>query len=132
MLEKYIAGVQLTGTEIKSVRQGKVSLNDGYCVFISGELWIKNIHIAEYDKGTHYNHEPTRMRKLLLQKRVLKKILAKVKERGMTIVVVSMFINERGWAKLEIALAKGKKLYDKRETIKKKDVERDMARTIDN
>jgi len=132
LLEKYIAGVQLTGTEIKSVRQGKVSLNDGYCVFISGELWIKNIHIAEYDKGTHYNHEPTRMRKLLLQKRVLKKILAKVKERGMTIVVVSMFINERGWAKLEIALAKGKKLYDKRETIKKKDVERDMARTIDN
>lgn len=131
MLEKYIAGVQLTGTEIKSVRQGKVSLNDGYCVFISEELWIKNIHIAEYDKGTHYNHEPTRMRKLLLQKRVLKKILAKVKERGMTIVVVSMFINERGWAKLEIALAKGKKLYDKRETIKKKDVERDL-RIIDN
>jgi len=131
LLEKYIAGVQLTGTEIKSVRQGKVSLNDGYCVFISEELWIKNIHIAEYDKGTHYNHEPTRMRKLLLQKRVLKKILAKVKERGMTIVVVSMFINERGWAKLEIALAKGKKLYDKRETIKKKDVERDL-RIIDN
>lgn len=126
--DKYLAGIQLTGTEIKSIRTGKVSLAESYCNFIKTELFVINMHIAEYEMGTLYNHEPKRDRKLLLTKRELKKLAIKVKEKGFTIIPTVLFINERGLAKLEIALAKGKRFYDKREDIKKKDVEREIDR----
>ncbi|OQX79313.1 MAG: SsrA-binding protein [Bacteroidetes bacterium 4484_249] len=126
--DKIVAGIQLSGTEIKSIRTGKVSLQESYCNFIGNELFVFNMHIAEYEFGTHYNHEPKRNRKLLLTKRELKKLGIKVKEKGFTIIPVFLFINEKGLAKLEIGIAKGKKLYDKRETIKTKDVKRDMDR----
>lgn len=127
-IDTFIAGIQLTGTEIKSIRAGKVNLADGFCVFMKGELWARNIHIAEYKEGTYNNHDTKRMRKLLLNKHELKKLESKTKEKGLTIVPVKMFINERGYAKLEIALAKGKKTYDKREDIKLKDAKREIAR----
>jgi SsrA-binding protein len=128
--EKYVAGIQLQGTEIKSIRMGKVSLGESYCTFKENELFVINLHITEYQYGTHYNHDPKRDRKLLLTKRELKKISIKVNERGYTLIPTYLFINEKGLAKLEIAVAKGKKLYDKRETIKKKDTKRDMERKL--
>jgi len=127
-LDKYIAGIKLTGTEIKSLRLGKAALTDSYCVFSDGELYIKGMHIAEYWWGNLNNHDPMRERKLLLTKRELKKIERKVKESGLTIIVIKVFINERGLAKAEIAVSKGKKEYDKRETIKRKDTDRELAR----
>jgi SsrA-binding protein len=127
-LDKYVAGLLLTGTEIKSIRLGKANITDGFCVFDKGELIARNIQINEYDKGTHYNHEPKRDRKLLLNKHELKKLEGALKDQGLTIVPLRLFINEKGWAKLEIALAKGKKLFDKREDIKKKDLQRETAR----
>ncbi len=127
-LEEYDAGIILTGTEIKSVRAGKASLSDSYCYFNNGELWVKGIHIAEYRLGTYYNHEEKRERKLLLTRKELRKLERKVKESGLTIVPVKMFITEKGWAKLHIALAKGKKEYDKRESLKLKDAQKDMDR----
>jgi len=126
--DTYIAGIQLTGTEIKSIRQGKASLVDTYCYFKRNELLIKGMHIAEYGHGTHYNHEPKRDRKLLLKKTELRKLFRKSQEKGYTIVALRLFISERGWAKVEIGLGKGKKKYDKREEIKKKDLKRDMER----
>ena len=125
-LDEYTAGLQLKGTEIKSIRMGKVSLQEAYCFMQKGELWIKGMHIAPYELSTYYNHEPTRTRKLLLNKKELKKLENKLKEQGLTIVPKRIFINGRGLAKLDIALAKGKKLYDKREDIKKKDTKRDL------
>jgi SsrA-binding protein len=130
LLEKFIAGIVLTGTEIKSVRAGKVSLNDAYCSFVNDELYIKNMHITEYDHGNIYNHEPKRDRKLLLTKRELKKLRSKNVEKGVTVVPTQLFISEKGFAKIEIALAKGKKLYDKRDTIKDRDTLRDSERKI--
>ena len=127
-LEEYNAGIILTGTEIKSVRAGKASLVDSYCYFDKGELWVKGIHIAEYRLGTYYNHEEKRERKLLLTRKELRKLERNVKETGLTIIPVKMFITDKGWAKLRIALAKGKKEYDKRETLKLKDAKRDMDR----
>lgn len=127
-LDKYVAGLLLTGTEIKSIRLGKANITDGFCVFQNGELIARNIQINEYEKGTHYNHEPKRDRKLLLNKHELKKLEGALKDQGLTIVPLKLFINEKGWAKLEIALAKGKKLFDKREDIKKKDLQRETAR----
>jgi len=127
-LETYVAGIQLKGTEIKSVRNGKVNLQEGYCYFHNNELYVKSVHIAPYEKGTHYNHEPMRERKLLLKKKELEKLESKSEEKGLTIIPIRLFVNDRGLAKLEIALAKGKKLYDKREDIKKKDVRREMER----
>ena len=127
-LEEYNAGIILTGTEIKSVRAGKASLVDSYCYFDKGELWVKGIHIAEYRLGTYYNHEEKRERKLLLTRKELRKLERNVKETGLTIIPVKMFITDQGWAKLRIALAKGKKEYDKRETLKLKDAKRDMDR----
>ena len=126
--EKYIAGVQLKGTEIKSIRAGKASLVDTYCYFKNGELWIKGMHIAEYEHSSHFNHQPKRDRKLLLKRQELKKLQRKSMEKGYTIVALRVFINERGWAKVEIALAKGKMKHDKREEIKRKDMKRDMER----
>jgi SsrA-binding protein len=127
-LDKYVAGIKLTGTEIKSLRLGKAALTDSYCFFRDRELFIKGMHIAEYWWGNLNNHDPLRERKLLLTRRELKKIERKVKETGLTIIVIQVFINERGLAKAEIAVSKGKKEYDKRETIKRKDTERELAR----
>ena len=128
LIQEVTAGIQLTGTEIKSIREGTASIVDGYCTYTNGELFVRNMHIAEYSYGTHYNHEPKRDRKLLLTKRELKKLLIKVKERGFTIIPILLFINERGLAKLTIALARGKHSYDKRETLKQKDHQREMER----
>jgi SsrA-binding protein len=128
--DKYDAGMVLTGTEVKSLRDGRASFNDAYCYFHKGELWIKSLHIAEYSHGTVNNHEPLRERKLLLQKRELKKLEAKMKEQGYTIVPLRIYFNEKGLAKLEIGLGKGKKLHDKRESIKSRDVEREMKRYL--
>jgi SsrA-binding protein len=130
LIEQLVAGIQLTGTEIKSIRNGKVSMNDAYCQIFGGELFAKNIHISEYEMGTVNNHPAKRDRKLLLTKRELQKLERKLKESGYTIVPTRMFINDRGLAKLEIALAKGKKLYDKRETLKQKDTKREMDRMM--
>jgi SsrA-binding protein len=127
-LEKYIAGVQLTGTEIKSVREGKVSLADTYCVFFNNEIYVRGMNVAEYSHGSFYNHDPRRDRKLLLNRKELNKLFRKSQEKGLTIVAIRLFINEKGLAKLEIALAKGKREFDKRETIKKKDTERELDR----
>ncbi|MFY7829587.1 MAG: SsrA-binding protein SmpB [Flectobacillus sp.] len=127
-LETYTAGIMLMGTEIKSIRQGKVNLTDAYCVFLNEELFIRQMNISKYSEGTHYNHEPLRDRKLLLTKRELGKLQNKLKDQGLTMVPTRMYISDRGFAKIEIALAKGKKLYDKRETIKEKDVKRNMER----
>jgi SsrA-binding protein len=127
-LEKFVAGIQLMGTEIKSVRLGKASIADSYCFFSSGELFIRGMHIAEYWWGNLNNHDPFRERKLLLTQRELKRIERKVKETGLTIIVIKVFINEKGLAKAEIALARGKKEYDKRETLKRKDASREMDR----
>lgn len=128
LIERLVAGMQLVGTEIKSIRNGKVSLNEAYCQFFAGELYAKNIHIAEYELGTCNNHLAKRDRKLLLSKKELEKLERKIKESGLTIIPTRLFINDRGLAKLEIALARGKKMYDKRETLKRKDAQRDMER----
>lgn len=127
-IEKFTAGMQLTGTEIKSIRLGKASLVDSYCFFINGELWVKGMHIAEYKWGSHYNHDPKRNRKLLLTRRELKKLDKNVKEKGLTIVATHLFIADNGYAKLEIVLARGKREYDKRENMKRKDTERQLDR----
>jgi len=127
-LEKYIAGIQLTGTEIKSIRAGKATLTDSYCFFRDNELYIKGMHISEYWWGNLYNHDPLRERKLLLTGRELRKIERKVKETGLTIIVLKVFINDRGLAKAEIAVSKGKKEFDKRESLKRRDTERELDR----
>jgi len=129
LIERMVAGIKLQGTEIKSIREGKANLTDSYCAFVREELYVRNLHIAEYTYGTYNNHEPKRDRKLLLKKRELKKLLTKVKEKGLTIVPVQLFVNERGLAKLEIALAKGKHTYDKRESLKQNDSKREMDRS---
>jgi len=126
--DEIVAGIVLSGTEIKSIRLGKVNITDAYCTFIKGELYVKNMHISEYVFGSYNRHEPNTERKLLLNKRELRKYDIKTKERGFTIIPLRLFINEGGLAKLEIALARGKKLYDKRDTIKQKDVQRDLDR----
>lgn len=127
-IEKYTAGIKLTGTEIKSIRLGKASLGDAYCTFYNGELFIRGLNITEYAFGTHGNHEPTQDRKLLLTKKELKKLERKSTDKGLTIVATRLFINDNGWAKVNIALAKGKQEFDKRNSIKTKDLNRDMER----
>ncbi|PWD99781.1 SsrA-binding protein SmpB [Marinilabilia rubra] len=126
--EKFVAGIQLSGTEIKSIRMGRAALVDSFCYFVRGELWLKGMNISEYFYGTFNNHAPQRERKLLLNKKELYKLERKTKESGLTIIPLRMFINDRGFAKLEIGLAKGKKQHDKRETIKAKDTRREMDR----
>ena len=128
ILDKFTAGIQLTGTEIKSIRAGKASLVDSYCFFSGNELFVKGMHITEYDFGNIFNHFPKRDRKLLLSKRELKKLHKNVKEKGLTIITLKIFIAASSYAKLEIALARGKKEYDKREDLKKKDSAREMDR----
>ena len=119
----------LLGTEVKSLRAGRASFNDSYCQIHKGEIWLKSLHIAEYSHGTTNNHDPVRDRKLLLEKREIKKIAAKLKEKGYTLVPLSIYFKDR-LAKIEIGLAKGKKLHDKRESIKQKDVQREMKRFL--
>lgn len=128
--DTYTAGMVLTGTEVKALRVGKASFNDSYCIFHQGELFIKSLHISEYSFGTTQRHEPLQERKLLLTKRELKKLEAKLTEKGYTIVPLKIFFNENNLAKIEIGLGKGKKLHDKRETIQKRDVEREMKRYL--
>jgi SsrA-binding protein len=127
-VEKFIAGIKLTGTEIKSIRLGKATIADSYCLFENGELFLRGMHISEYWWGNLNNHDPIRDRKLLLTRRELRKMSRKVKETGLTIIVIRVFINERGLAKAEIAISRGKKEYDKRETLKQKDASREMDR----
>ena len=127
---KYEAGMVLLGTEVKSLREGRASFNDSYCLVHKGEIWLKSLHIAEYSHGNANNHDPLRDRKLLLEKKEIKKIEGKLKEKGYTIVPLRIFFSDKGLAKIEIGLAKGKKLHDKRDTIKKKDVEREMKRFL--
>lgn len=128
-LDKYTAGIMLMGTEIKSIREGKVNMQDGYGVLHNGELYLHNVHISTYTEGTHYNHEPMRTRKLLVNKSELRRLEKGLQEQGVTIIPVRVFISERGFAKVEIALARGKKLHDKREDIKAKDVKRELDRS---
>jgi len=132
LMDSFTSGIQLTGTEIKSIREGRASLGEAYCAFDAGELFLKNAHIAEYEYGTYANHDPKRDRKLLLTRRELKKLQNKVKEKGFTIIPVQLFTNDKGLAKLEIALARGKHYYDKRETLKKSDAKKDIHRMIKN
>ncbi|MFT4023173.1 MAG: SsrA-binding protein SmpB [Flavihumibacter sp.] len=126
----YIAGIVLAGTEVKAIRNGKVSFNDAYCHFHRGELYVKNLHISEYAFGTTQRHEPSQERKLLLHKKELRKLEAKTKEKGYTIIPLKIFFNEKNIAKMEIGLGKGKKVHDKRETIKKRDIEKDIKRYL--
>lgn len=128
LIDTYTAGLKLFGSEIKSIREGKASISEAYCLFRSNELWVKNMHIREFDHATHYQHDPVRMRKLLMNRRELKRLETKVKEKGFTIVPLKVWINERGFAKLDIALARGKKTHDKRHSIKEKDLRREMDR----
>ena len=128
-VEKFVAGIVLSGTEIKSIRAGKASLVDAYCYFVGGELYVRNMNVAEYWWGSYNRHDPKRDRKLLLNKRELRRLQRAVKEKGLTIVAVKLFISDGGYAKLEIALARGKKEYDKRESIKEKDMRRESERS---
>jgi SsrA-binding protein len=128
--DKYTAGIVLTGTEVKSLRAGKASFNDSYCIFQQGELWIRSFHIAEYSHGTVNNHDPIRERKLLLNRRELKKLEASIKEKGYTIIPLRLFMNDKNLVKLEIGLGKGKKLHDKRDTIRQRDTDREIKRYI--
>jgi SsrA-binding protein len=129
-LETFTAGLVLQGTEIKSIRQGKANLTDAFCLFFQDELYVRNMHISTYEEGTHYNHLPLKDRKLLLSKRELKKLIKELKNVGLTIIPTRLFISDKGYAKLNIALAKGKKTFDKRDDIKEKDIKRDMERSL--
>ena len=128
--DKYDAGMVLTGTEVKSLRSGKASFNDSYCLFQGKELFVRSLHISEYEMGTYANHDPLRERKLLLNKKELKKMQTKIKEKGYTIIPLRIYFSESGKAKIQIGLAKGKKLHDKRESIRQRDTEREMRRIV--
>ena len=128
LLEEFTAGIVLLGTEIKSIREGKANLTDSYCTFNGDELFVLNLHISEYKYGNQFNHDPKRPRKLLLKRGELKKIQGKARDKGITVVPVELFINEQGLAKLTIYIARGKKTYDKRESLKSKDQKREIER----
>lgn len=130
LIERFVAGMKLVGTEIKSIRNGKVNMNDSFCQLINGEMYVRNLHISEYEMGTCYNHIAKADRKLLLNRKEIQKLDKKVKESGLTIICTKLFVNARGLAKLEIALARGKKTYDKRESLKTNDAKREMARMM--
>ena len=130
LFDVFTAGLQLTGTEIKSIRQGNANLNEAYCYVQDNEAWVTGMYVAEYSHGSFMNHEPKRIRKLLLNKKEIKKISSFLQDEGATVVPLKLFVNEKGWAKLEIALAKGKKLYDKRQDLKEKDDKRQVDRAL--
>ncbi|MDZ4758824.1 MAG: SsrA-binding protein SmpB [Bacteroidota bacterium] len=129
-IDRYKAGIALTGTEVKSVRAGNVNMGDAFCTFFKGNLILRNLHIGVYKQGSYNNHEPMRERVLLLKKPELKKLLNKTKEKGLTIVPIEIFFSETGYAKIEIALARGKKTYDKRDDLKQKDIKRNTDREL--
>jgi SsrA-binding protein len=128
--DTFDAGMMLTGTEVKAIRDGRVSFNDSYCLLDRGELYVKGLHISPYEFGSYANHNPTRERKLLLKKKELDKIGQKLKEKGFTIIPLSIYFNQRGYAKMKIGLGKGKKLHDKRESIKQRESEREIKRFV--
>jgi len=128
--DTFDAGMMLTGTEVKAIRDGRVSFNDSYCLLDRGELFVKDLHISPYEFGSYANHNPTRERKLLLKKKELDKIGQKLKEKGFTIIPLSIYFNQRGYAKMKIGLGKGKKLHDKRESIKQRESEREIKRFV--
>ncbi|HRG87822.1 MAG TPA: SsrA-binding protein SmpB [Chitinophagales bacterium] len=130
ILERYDAGIMLRGSEIKAIRDGGGSISEAFCVMRDGELFVKNMNIPEYSHGGYANHEPVTLRKLLLRKRELGRIEAKIKERGLTVLPLRLFVNERGFAKLEVGIGRGKKKFDKRESIKQKDTKRDIDRVM--
>lgn len=130
ILENFVAGIALLGTEIKSIRQGKANLTDAFCMFINDQLYVRNLHISEYSHSSFYHHDIKRDRALLLKKRELRKLKVKGEEKGYTIIPLRIFINERGFAKMEIALAQGKKEFDKRESIKERDSKREIDRAM--
>lgn len=130
ILDTYIAGIRLLGTEIKSIREGKANINDSFCSFLDDGLYMRNMHIAEFSHGSFYNHEAKRDRQLLLTKRELKKLRSKLETKGFTIIPLRLFISDRGFAKVEIALAQGKKDFDKRDTIKDRDIKRELGRQV--
>ena len=130
ILETFTAGLQLLGTEIKSIREGKVNINDTFCTFLNDKLYVRNMHIAEYSHGSFYNHEQKRDRALLLTKKELRKLKEKGEEKGFTIVPLRLFISDRGFAKLEIGMAQGKKLFDKRDTIKDRESKIELSRVL--
>lgn len=131
ILDKYIAGIVLTGTEIKSIRAGRINLKDSYAHIENGEVWLYKVHISPYEQGNRYNHEPERTRKLLLTKQDIKKLIGVTKESGVTLVTLKIFI-KGGWAKIEIGIAKAKKLHDKRAALTKKTTDREIQRAIKN
>ena len=131
-VETYTAGIQLFGTEIKSIRNNKASISEAYAIMVKNELFIRNMFIADYENGGHFNHESKRDRKLLLNKLELTKINKKTKNKGLTIIPTRLFISSNGWAKMNIAIAKGKKIYDKREDLKTKDIKREIDRKLKN
>ncbi len=130
ILDRFEAGMMLTGTEIKSIREGGGSINEAFCMMRDGELFVKNLNIPEYSHGTYANHDPVRLRKLLLRKKELKKIDARIREKGLTIVPIRLFISDRGYAKLEVGIGKGKKSFDKRESLKQKENKRELDRVM--
>lgn len=130
VLDEYVAGIKLLGTEIKSIREGKANLNDAFCTFIDNQLYIRNLHISEYSHGSFYNHEAKRDRVLLLNKKELKKLQTRTEEKGFTIIPLALFISDRGFAKLKIGLAQGKKAYDKRDTIKERESKIELSRVL--
>ena len=130
VLDEYTAGIKLLGTEIKSIREGKVNLDDAFCAFISEQLYVRNLHVSEYSHGSFFNHEAKRDRVLLLNKKELKKLRTRTEEKGFTIIPLAMFISERGFAKIKIGLAQGKKTFDKRETMKERDNKIELSRVM--
>lgn len=129
-IQTFTCGIVLTGTEIKSLRTGKASISEAYCYVHNGEMWVKGMHISAYSFGSYNNHDPLRERKLLLKGKELAKIQEKLKDKGVTIVALSLYLTGRGWAKVDIALARGKKLHDKREDLKQKDAKREMDKVM--
>jgi SsrA-binding protein len=130
ILETFECGIVLTGTEIKSVRDGKVNLKEGYALIRNGEIWLVGVHISPYEKGSYYNHEPLRDRKLLMKKNEILRLFSKVREKGLTLVPLSVYLKEGRRAKVELALVKGKLLHDKRDSIAERDAKRDMERAV--
>lgn len=128
--DKFDAGMVLTGTEVKSLREGRVSFNDSYCLIDRGEMYVKGLHVAHYSFGSYSNHPPVRDRKLLLKKKEISRIIQKLKDKGFTIIPLKIYFNERGFAKMQIGLAKGKKLHDKRESVKQRESEREIKRYL--
>lgn len=124
--ERYDAGMVLSGTEVKSIRDGKVSFNDSFCLIDKGEIWVKNLHIAEYTFGTYANHPAVRDRKLLLKKKEIRKLINKLKDKGYTIIPLKIWFSEKGFAKIQIGLARGKKLHDKRASVKEREAKKEL------